>query len=163
LETKNELKKSCPRCNSDQIVKSGKRLRKLGIIQRWRCKICGTSFSNAGYYRGKHELSLVQYAAILYREGYSGEKIESRIKEEFCVTVSRQTILRWVKMLNVQPRIKSSGDQKNKGVRDLIEIGVVTTIRYSDSFHPEKFLMMDNFVANIFGDVLLEKNTVNRQ
>ncbi len=150
LETKNEQKKYCPRCKSDQIVKSGKHYVSKGIVQRYRCKTCGTSFSNDGYYRGKHPISLVQYAAVLYREGYSYEKVQSRLKAEFKQEVSCTTIGAWMKMLHAEPRMKSSGNQKEKIVRDLIEIGVVTTIRYSDSWHPEKFLVLDNFVSNLF-------------
>lgn len=152
METQNELKKSCPRCSSDQVVKSGKRMRQQGIVQRFRCKICGTSFCNAGYYRGKHAISLVQYAAVIYREGFSLAKTQARLKTEFGVSVSHTTIMNWIKRLHVQPRLKSSGNQKEKIVRDLIEIGVVTTVRYSDSWHHGKFLILDNFVANMFGD-----------
>ena len=150
LETKNEQKRFCPRCNSDQVVKSGLHHHANGVTQRYGCKTCGTTFSHDGYYRGKHPISLIQYAAVLYREGFSYAKIQSCLHDEFNQDVSPQTIGAWIKMLGVQPRLKSSGNQKNKIVRDLIEIGVITTIRFSDSRHPEKFLILDNFVSNLF-------------
>lgn len=114
--------------------------------------MCGTSFSNHGYYKGKHAISLVQYAAVLYHERYSYEKIQSRLKAEFGLYISRPTIGNWMKHLKIQPRQKSSGNQKDKLVRELIEIGNITTVRCADSFHPEKFLVLDNFVAGICGD-----------
>jgi transposase-like protein len=154
LQPKNYPK--CPRCGSDNTIKSGMRYNKKGVSKRYLCKICGTSFCNEGYYRGKHAISLVQYAVVLYREGYSYEKIQSRLKAEFGIYISRKTVGDWMKMMHVQPRTKSSGDQKNKIVRELIEIGVITTVRYASSFHPEKFLIIDNFVANLIGKQNLE-------
>lgn len=148
LQPKNYPK--CPRCGSDNTVKSGKHYNKKGVSQRYDCKICGTSFSNEGYYRGKHALSLVQYAGVLYREGYSLRKIQACLDAEFGISVSHVAIGDWMRMLRVEPRRKSSGNQKEKIVRDLVEIGVVTTVRYSDSFHPEKFLVLDNFMTGLF-------------
>jgi transposase-like protein len=150
-------KKLCPRCKSPEVVKSGKHKNQKGVTQRYQCKECGTSFSNDGYYRGKHNISLVQYAAVLYREGYSYEKIQIILKEEFGVPISRVTIGDWIKMLQVQPRRRSSGNQKEKIVRDLVEIGVMTTVKFADSFHPTKFYMLDNFSTLL----LREKTTKN--
>jgi len=147
LEMKSEPKKSCPRCNSRNITKSGTQNRLKGVVQRYRCGTCGTSFSNDGYYRGKHQLSLLQYAAILYREGLSYEKIQARVKKEFGLYISRQTVGDWMKLLHIATRVLSSGNQKEKIKRGLIEIGVTTVVRQADSFHPSRFIILDSFQA----------------
>lgn len=150
METISERKRYCPRCHSDQITKSGKNRCLKAVVQRYRCKLCGTSFSNDGYYKGKHALSLLQYARVLYQQGLSYEKIQTRLKRELDIDVSNVAIGSWITKLGIQPR-KTSGDQKNKIVRDLVEVGIVTTVRYADSAHPESFLVLGNLVE-IIGD-----------
>jgi hypothetical protein len=130
-------------------VKSGKHYNLKGVVQCWVCKLCGTSFSNDGYFRGKHQLALVQYASVLYQNGCSYEKIVDELKKGWGQTVSRVTIGKWMNMLGVVPRRQSSGDQKNKVVRDLIEVGVVTSIRFASSEIPQKFLVLDNAVMTL--------------
>ncbi len=149
LETKNEQTKSCPRCKSSQTVKAGKHYQQKGVVQRYRCKVCGTSFCNDGYYRGRHQLSLLQYVGGLYQTGLSSEKIEARLKKELGTRISRTSIMAWIEKLGIKPRKQSCGDQKNKTFRDLTEVGVVVTVRHADSFHPEHFMVLDNFVAVI--------------
>ena len=139
-----EQKRYCPRCKSDRIVKGGKHVRLKGVVQRYRCNDCGTSFSNDGYYRGKHQIALVQYAAVLYGQGLSYEKIQDRIRKEFNMKISRTSISDWVTMLRLKPRNQSCGNQKSKVFREIVEVGLVTFVRVADSFHPEKLLLLDN-------------------
>lgn len=136
----------CPKCHSSQIVKSGKSYNLKGFVQRWQCKLCGTSFCNSGYFKGKHALALVQYAAVLYGQGLSYEKVAAKIEAQFKQKVSRTTIKNWIDMLHVQPR-KGSGNQRDKIVRELVEIGIVTMVRFASSEVPEKFLVFDNQVG----------------
>jgi transposase-like protein len=130
-------------------VKSGKHYIKYakGFHQRWQCKLCGTTFCNEGYFRGKHPLALLQYASALYENGCSYEQIIDKIDGQFHQKVSRTTIGKWMKHLGVEPRLKSSGNQKDKIVRELLEIGVATTVRFASSEIPEKFLLLDNIVV----------------
>jgi len=134
----------CPRCGSNQIVKSGKHYNLNGIQQRWQCKLCGTSFCNEGYFRGKHPLSLLQYTVKLYQNGDSYEKIQKSIKKQFGINISRTTIGKWIQKFNIQPRQNSCGNQKQKLKRELVEIGILTTVRIATSETPEKFLVLDN-------------------
>lgn len=138
----------CPRCGNNKIVKSGKHYnQKNVVVQRFQCKLCGTSFCNSGYFRGKHPLALVQYAGLLYGQGLSYEKVATKIEKQFKQKVSRTTIWDWMRMLHVQSRPKSSGDQKNKIVRNLIEVGIITTVRFASSEVSEKFLLLNNVVV----------------
>jgi len=137
----------CPRCSSDQIMKAGKHYDLKGTVQRYKCKVCGTSFSNDGYFRGQHPLELLQYASVLYQNGCSCDKIVDKIEKQFHQKVSPPTIWRWMNKLGIKLRAKNSGDQKNKIVRDLIEVGIITTVRFASSEVTEKFLLLDNVVV----------------
>jgi hypothetical protein len=126
------------------VVKSGKHTRQKGVVQRYQCKLCGTSFSNDGYFRGKHPIALVQYAVSLYKQGSSLRKVSEEVDRQVHQKISQTTIMNWVHMLNVSTR-KGSGDQKSKVVRDLIEVGVV--MRFALSKAPEKFMVLDSFIV----------------
>lgn len=139
----------CPVCQSKLFVKCGKTYTNSGTRQRYKCKICGTSFNNSGYFKGKHPLRLVQYAVTLYQQGLSLEKVQTELKNNFDVKISRVSILRWIKKAGVPLRDKSCGLQKKKVVRDLVEVGITTTIRFASSMIPEKFLVLQNETAKI--------------
>jgi transposase-like protein len=140
----NAIPESCPRCGETQIVKAGKHYNQKGASQRYQCKKCGTSFCNEGYFRGKHQLSLLQYTVKLYQDGDSYEKIQKLIKEQFGISISRTTIGEWIRKLSIQPRRKSCGNQKQKLNRELVEIGILTTVRIATSQNPEKFYVLNN-------------------
>jgi len=125
----------CPVCQSKNIIKSGKQYRQKGIRQRYQCKVCGSTFNNSGYFKGKHPLSLVQYAIALYQRGLSLEKVQAELKSSFNVKISRTSILKWLKKANIPRRDKGCGLQKKKVIRDLVEVGITTTIRFASSFN----------------------------
>lgn len=141
---------TCPRCGSSQTTKSGKHYHQKGITQRYRCKICGTTFCHEGYFRGKHQLSLLQFAVGLYTQGLSYEKIQASIFKQLHVKISRTTIGRWIEKLGITPRAQSSGNQQCKLIRELVEVGVITSVRIATSQVPEKFLVLENLVTNPF-------------
>jgi transposase-like protein len=140
----------CPRCGATKIIKSGKHYCPKGIVQRFQCKICGTTFSHDGYFRGKHPLALLQFAASLYKNGSSYEKVQSKIYNQFNIKISRTTIKKWIEKLGVVPRPQSSGDQKNTIIRELVEIGILTTIRVVNSKNPEKSHVLQNETFTLF-------------
>jgi len=144
MSLNNSTPECCPVCKSKFIVKSGKQYSKKGVQQRYKCKMCGTTFNNSGYFKGKHPLRLVQYAITLYQHGYSLEKVQTELKNSLNVKISRTSILKWIRKASVPLRNKGCGLQKKKVVRDLVEIGVATTVRFASSFVPEKFLFLQN-------------------
>jgi hypothetical protein len=139
----------CPRCHSAEIVKSGKHHCQKGVVQRYKCNKCGTSFSNDGYFRGKHQMNMVQYACSLYQNGLSLEKVQKALKDNLGETVSRTTLSQWLAMLKIPCRPRNSGNQKQKTSRTHVEVGFVTTIRLADSMHPEKLVMLQNDVLSL--------------
>lgn len=142
MEKSNELK--CPKCGSDKIVKSGKYRRRRGIVQRYRCNICGTSFCHDGYFRSRFPLEVVQYAVQLYIDGSSSEKISDDLKNKYGIVVSRTSICEWIRKAKVPLRSKSSGDQKHKTVREIVELGFLVSVSYVSSQQPRKLLVLQN-------------------
>jgi transposase-like protein len=140
---------SCPKCGESHIVKSGKHYCQKGIVQRYECKTCGTTFSNDGYFRGKHPLSLLQYANAIYENGLSLRQVQAKIKKTFGIQVTHVAIQKWLRVLGSQARPLNSGDQKNKIIREIVQIGILTTVRMSNSLNPEKFMVLQNAVSNL--------------
>lgn len=140
-----EDKQICPLCGSRKIIKCGKRYSKHNIAQRYLCKICGTSFCESvhGYFKSKHPLYVKQFAIELYLNGMSLRKIQDKLQEDLGVEVSHVSILKWLNNVGIERR-QTSGDQKNKIIRNLIEIGVSTIIRFSTSESPEKMIILTN-------------------
>lgn len=133
----------CPICKSKQIVKGGKHYLKFKkVVQRYRCKVCGSSFSSTGYFKSRFPLQIIQHAIILYQEGFSLAQIQKEIKEKFNRKISRLGILNWLKRAKIPRRQKSSGDQKGKKVRDQIEIGISTIVRFTSSEQPQQILLL---------------------
>jgi len=143
-------KRICPVCDGEDVVKSGKKRLKGGsTTQRYQCKRCGTTFSESrhGYFKSKFPLALKQYAIALYVEGLSLEKVKNKLWEDLSIKVSSQAIMRWLERAGVERRPRSSGDQKNKIVREHIKIGVTTLIRFVSSERPEKLLILTDQVS----------------
>lgn len=133
----------CPICHSKQIVKAGKHYLKFkNVVQRYQCKVCGSSFSSTGYFKSRFPLEIIQHAILLYNEGFSLEKVQNEIKEKFHRKVSRLGILNWLRKAGVARRPKNSGDQKNKKVRTAIEIGISTVVRFTSSEQPETLVLV---------------------
>jgi transposase-like protein len=146
LKTLDSQPEHCPRCKGLDLVKSGKHYDLKGIVQRYLCKTCGTTFCNDGYFRGRHQLSLLQYAVAQYQNGLSYEQIQAQIKDNFGIKISRTTIGEWLRHLGFKPRPKNSGDQKHKKNRELIQVGLILTVRFASSNVPEKFLVLENSI-----------------
>lgn len=143
----------CPICKSTQIVKAGKHYLKFKkVVQRYQCKLCGSSFSSTGYFKSRFPLQIIQHAIILYKEGFSLEQIQTEIKEKFNRKISRHGILNWLKKARIPRRQKSSGDQKNKKVREQIEIGFSAIIRFTSSEQPQQILLLHHTVFQKNGE-----------
>jgi transposase-like protein len=88
----------CPKCNSKNLVKRGKRYNlERGKIQRYYCKDCDNKFTprNMEYRMRVSEIKLKK-AFELFNKGYSYSQIAKKIKG-----VSRQTIGRWLQKYKI--------------------------------------------------------------
>ncbi len=145
-EKTSELK--CPLCNSSSINKSGKRYNLHNITQKYKCKRCGTSFTNSGYFRSRFPLEVRQHVITLYAQGLSLRKIQEEL-ERIGIFVSHVAIDRWLQKMNIERRRQSCGNHKNITIREHIELGITTSIRFSSSIIPEKINILQNLVITL--------------
>ncbi len=146
--TENTNKPPCPLCNSFSTVKSGKHYNLHTITQKYKCKTCGTYFSNSGYFKAKFPLEVRQHAISLYSQGLSLQKVhEELIRIGF--SVSNVGICSWLQKMNVERRDKSCGNHKHRTTKEHIELGIITTIRFTSSWVPEKINILQNLVITL--------------
>ncbi len=87
----------CPECNSDMVVKNGRRKCQKGYNQRYKCKVCGITFvADIELSRLKATPEVVSVCMDLYFKGNSLAKIKHHLKMFYHTDVARITILRWI-------------------------------------------------------------------
>ncbi|MEM4378288.1 MAG: transposase [Candidatus Nitrosotenuis sp.] len=88
----------CLKCKAqDQIVKDGKRFNKRGEIQKYLCRNCGYRFVvNIGFENAKKNPKVICAAIDLYFKGISLRKVADHIKQFYGVSISDNSVLRWV-------------------------------------------------------------------
>ena len=139
--------KICPACGSSNATKSGRHYHKKGAVQRYRCKICGISWSSGGYFKHKFPNYVINEAINYYQEGLSLEKVVDKIKKNFGYVLTRTSVLDWIKKANVTPR--SRGQPKNMETqvnREVIQIFTPVTVFHSSSLSPMKIIMLEEEV-----------------
>lgn len=87
-----------PECASYKVVKNGRRkTKKKGLVQRYKCKMCGRTFSGTIGFVGRHfsEDAIVK-ALSLVATKMSHEEAADKLAEED-VIVHASTVFRWVR------------------------------------------------------------------
>jgi len=92
LTTEKELK--CPECNSNNIIKHGKRYNQNNIKQIYLCKDCNNKFI-LGKYKGKKTPEEIISFALGLKGKETYRKIAKEIKKKFNYDVAFQTIIKW--------------------------------------------------------------------
>lgn len=88
-------KKTCPRCDSKDIVKYGKRYNIKGINQKYQCNDCGKKFSELAM-KYKHDKQIRYILQFLSRTGrFSSRQLEKFSEEYLGEKVNHATICRW--------------------------------------------------------------------
>jgi len=85
----------CSHCGSKNIVHKGKRKTLRFSNQIYLCKNCGRHFSLK---QGKFDPLLILHAVSAYNSNKSLSETVDLISKRFRVSISRMTILRWVKL-----------------------------------------------------------------
>ncbi|MCX8153616.1 MAG: IS6 family transposase [Candidatus Bathyarchaeota archaeon] len=89
---------TCPNCNSRQIVKSGYRHNKSGLVQRYYCKSCKKSFRDPrGFKWSRYNPHIIATALDLYCRGLSLREVADHLKSTYKIAVSYGTIYMWIK------------------------------------------------------------------
>jgi len=88
----------CPKCNSNQIKKDGKRkTQNRGKIQRYRCKECDFRFViDDGFYRMRNHEKKITLCLDLYFKGISLRKIQEHLQAFYPQNSSHVAIYDWI-------------------------------------------------------------------
>lgn len=106
IKFRNDLRESaksnsipaCEKCNSNNVVKNGKRHNKSGMISRYLCKDCGARFTdNTGFKKKRAEPEKIALALDLYYRGLSFRTVAEHLLQAYDLAVSHMTVYRWVK------------------------------------------------------------------
>ena len=86
----------CPKCNSKNIVKRGKRYNNSGTKQLYLCNKCQLTFVKPdGFERMRHNKKIISRAIHLHNEGLSLFQVKDHLWQHDRVKVTRKTIRDW--------------------------------------------------------------------
>jgi len=86
----------CPHCQSENLVKSGKRKTQFETKQRYECKDCKKRFVLSPIPKIKGNEKLVCLAMDCYYKGLSYRDISDQFKQFYNLSLSHETIRNWV-------------------------------------------------------------------
>jgi hypothetical protein len=107
----------CIFCNSKDIVKNGKRRRKVKTKQSYLCLNCNKQFVEVdGFERMRHSPEIIARAVHMHEDGMSLSKVQNHLWQHDNVKITRWTISEWTKKYSVFLKsTASSGKSKNQG------------------------------------------------
>jgi transposase-like protein/predicted RNA-binding Zn-ribbon protein involved in translation (DUF1610 family) len=101
---------ACPRCGADfnNVVRTGVQRNKSGLVQRYRCKVCGYRFNDReGFEKLKNNPTLILIAIDLYLKGLSTRQIAHHLSMIYGSDASHVTVYRWViKYLDILRKVE---------------------------------------------------------
>jgi len=86
----------CPYCNSEDLIKSGKRKTQFEVKQRYECKKCKKRFVLSPIPKIKGNAKLVCLAMDCYYKGLSYRDISDQFKQFYGLSLHHETIRRWI-------------------------------------------------------------------
>ena len=87
----------CPYCQGKDIVKKGRRKKKMEEIQIYFCKHCQKKFTPQISKSRTYPLRIILDAITLYNRLYTTKDIVNKISDKYGFKLSEQTILNWAK------------------------------------------------------------------
>lgn len=88
----------CVFCNSEHIIKNGKRKRNIRTKQSYLCKFCKKQFVEPdGFERMRHRKKVIARAVHMYNDGMSLFNVQNHLWQHDGVKVSVWTISKWHK------------------------------------------------------------------
>lgn len=88
----------CSKCNEENVIKWTKRkTENRGLIQRYKCKDCGKTFSlDEGFFRMRNTPNKVTLCLDLFYKGISTRQIQSHLQAFYPYNSSHKSIYKWV-------------------------------------------------------------------
>jgi len=88
----------CVFCQSDKVVKNGKRKREVATKQSYFCTSCNKQFVEPdGFERMRHKPKIVVRAIHMHQDGMPLSKIQNHLWQHDGVKVTRRTVSQWEK------------------------------------------------------------------
>ena len=117
----------CPECNSENLIKSGKRKTQIGEKQRYECRDCKKRFVLSPIKNIKGNAKLVCLAMDCYYRGLSFRDISHQFKQFYNLDLHHETIRRWVlKFGNIMEKYSEKIQPQIKGVWNADETLILT-------------------------------------
>jgi transposase-like protein len=92
-----KIPERCPNCGGSKFVRRGRRARRFGSVQLWRCKSCRRTFT-ADLMRGKsYPRRAILDALCWYHQGYTVNETIRRVSRRYGLTPSENTVWKWVR------------------------------------------------------------------
>lgn len=92
----------CPKCDSSDVVKRGKRHNKCGAKQLYRCNSCKLVFVDPdGFERMRHTSEIITRAIHMHEDGMSLSKVQNHLWQHDGEKVARATISNWTKKYSI--------------------------------------------------------------
>ncbi|MBU0906845.1 MAG: DDE-type integrase/transposase/recombinase [Nanoarchaeota archaeon] len=128
----------CPDCQSENLIKSGKRKTKIGTKQRYECRDCKKRFVLTPIKNIKGNAKLVCLAMDCYYRGLSYRDISHQFEQFYNLKISHVTIRDWVlKFGNIMEKYSEKIQPQIKGVWNADET-LILTKRGKDKKNPNK-------------------------
>lgn len=104
----------CIFCKSTNVVKNGKRKRKVRIKQSYLCMDCAKQFVEVdGFERMRHKPKIIVRAIHMHEDGLSLSKVQNHLWQHDNVKVSRETISNWVQKYSIFLKSDIFGSRAN--------------------------------------------------
>jgi transposase-like protein len=102
----------CVFCKSGEVVRNGKRARKVGMKQSYLCMACDRQFVEPdGFERMRYKSKVILRAVHMHNDGLSLSKVQNHLWQYDNVRVSRRTISMWHKKYSIF--LKSNPSRSN--------------------------------------------------
>lgn len=94
--SKNKSSILCPKCNSDRIVKKGKRKNKFQSFQQYQCKGCKYIFRFNPSKNKTYPIRIILKSISCYNQGNTLKKSADIINRKYNLSITPQIILFWI-------------------------------------------------------------------
>ena len=108
----------CPDCKSKSFIKKGRRKRSYRVVQLYRCKVCGKTFTASTFQNKMYPARIVFDAINYYYLGHTLDETRKKINKQYKLKTGKTTIYSWLKTYKELTPISSV--RKNFGYFDKI-------------------------------------------
>src|SRR5580700_7128367 len=134
---------ACPYCGSRNLTRRGTRMKKLEIVQLWRCTACKRTFTPgpAALRNKTYPLRMILSALTDYNTGFTLEETAERLKKKARRNVSPSTIASWLEQYKHHcsyRRLRAKGLARFPGNLTLRTVKLYHRQIYSYAYHRAK-------------------------